>query len=250
MTKVQLSKKARELAQRLWKNYSNASIAKMLEGNPEKENILVKIENIRTNERQKGRRFSIPKDEPEEVKSIEKPSKGEKQSKKPSDKKASEATKKVKRHFEGTVINLFKAVINGRPLFKRIAEEETEYIYPLFNHPMSIKMLMGEAGDAKDSIPEIGKDIKFTDLPENLNVSGEISGKFFINVVSTKLHSEKGMGFSLEFKYLGPLNGHTVYEATVDSREVFPEKGEIHTSRFAKEKGLRLHLVPIEQSAQ
>lgn len=235
-----ISKVGRTFAQKNWTGVSNKEIRRRIDCDQslikERTLIMEKIEGIRKDARQRGKLFNVPKDEPEKVKNIEKPS----------NEKAGKATKKVKRHFDGTVINLFKAVINGRPLFKRIAQEETEYVYPLFNHPMSISMLMDEAGDAKDSAPEIGKDIKFTDLPENLNVPGEISGKFFINVISTKLRSEKGMGFSLEFKYLGPLNGHAVYEATVDSREVFPEKGEIHTSRFAKEKGLRLHLVPVQ----
>lgn len=137
-----------------------------------------------------------------------------------------------KQRYEGTVINLYKVSREERPIDKIITEEKTEYVYPLFNHPVSLQFL-------KETMTD--ESVELINVPEG---SASVTGKFFANLVSTMLKSKKEKLFSIQLKYLGPVNGHQVLEPMLSKERGIPEKGSIFTSSL--KSGKMLWLKPIE----
>lgn len=238
MVKVKLSNEAKKLAQELYTGISNAEVQRKLEGNPEKDNILAKIENIRTNIRNQGRPIVIPQDEPEQTMA-----------------KVTSAQSAPK--GEGVVLSLSKAVREW-PEKKQVRKIKTG------NNAgkrlvISTHKVLSDTIGAKVSVTGAKKfennDFLTLEIgsvriiaPKNVEINADniLSGKFELNVVATNIMNESGRkNFYLQLKYARELNGEKpVFAASIDKQKIIPTKGSIHTTPTFN--GEILHLVPIQ----
>lgn len=256
--KPKISTAGKRFAHSVWTGASDKEINRRIQNDPElsKKEALIweRIKNLRQNARQEGKWFFVPKDEPETERTVEEMDeiiaeglalaeemefntpvkKPERKTEKNNNQ--GKIVKKERKDFEGVIIPLRKIMLEKEPIFRKISDEWSEFTYSLFAHPMSVRFEFPTENFAED-------EVRLTDFPENFGT--DETAKVFINLITRKKQDQQNQNidFLIELRYLGPVNGHQVYEAIVDDKVIFPSKGIYTTSKL--KSGNMLHLYPI-----
>ncbi len=169
----------------------------------------------------------------------------DKQQKKPEQKKEKpkkdnqqKVEKKERKYFNGTVIPLGKIALNEEPIFKNFSDEWSEFTFPLFAHPMSV--ILGSLTENSE------EEVRLTGFPEDFGP--DKTAKVFMNLITRRCKKARDTDFLIEFKYLGPANGHQIHDVVLTNQQINPGKDIYTTSKLRS--GKMVQLFPKKKTAQ
>jgi hypothetical protein len=143
--------------------------------------------------------------------------------------------KKGRKNFDGTVIPLGKIALTEKPIFKNFSDEWSEFTFSLFAHPMSV--ILGSLAENSEN------EVRLTDFPEDFGP--DKTAKVFMNLITRRFKNTRDTDFLIEFKYLGPANGHMIHNVVFTDQQINPGRNIYTTSKL--KRGKMIQLFPIEK---